>query len=201
MFNCTCLTCMQKFDRLSKCDKSDKFTVCDTFGKSDSCQLDKSDKLNTCDSLFKSTVAYTTTSTVPQNILNTPNPYPYARIVNWNLMPTKSIGCITFNATNGEFTIPESGFYSISVYIIWAISTGFKELYINKIPCGTNTANILAADSRQSSSDRPTLVTLSVDAHVCRGDRIMVSAWQNSGGTVQIFPVGFTGNISIVFLN
>ena len=158
----------------------------------------KSDK-NTCDK-----VALITTPTGPQRIQNDPEPFPFARIVVWNHIAEYSVGCITYNATNGEFTIPKTGIYSISVYVTWELTPTNtpRELFIYRVPCGTSTINVLAADTRNVVASLSTSITLTTNALLCKGDRIFIGAWQESGGPIHIFPVGQRDNrLSIVLIN
>ena len=159
---------------------------------------------NPCQPICDTRVALITTPTGPQTIQNNPTPFPFARVINWNLSPQNSVGCITFNAVTGEFTVPKTGYYAISVYITWDInSAGNREIWINHVPCGSNTPTVLAADTRVAGQGVPTRVTLSTEAYLNAGDRIFVSVFQDSGAPngLQIFPAFQQGNkISIILL-
>ena len=158
---------------------------------------------NPCQPVCDTRVALITTSAGPQVIQNDPQPFPYARVINWNQIPDNSVGGIAYNAVTGEFTVPKTGYYSLSSYITWEPNDiGNREMWINQIPSGSNTVRTLAADSRKSTIGIPTRVTLSTEAFLNAGDRVFVSVWQNSGVPLQIFFLSPQGNkFSIILLD
>ena len=145
--------------------------------------------------------ALVTSINTPQQIQDQQNPLLYTRVINWNLIADIRIGNITYNAVNGEFSVPKSGFYALSAFITWDTNGfGSREISFYKVS-GLSTASILAADTRLANTALPTSTTLSTEVWLTACDRIFLSVWQNSESILPISSLGSGNKISIIQLN
>jgi hypothetical protein len=99
-----------------------------------------------------------------------------------------------FDATTPTFvTIPETGWYQITLHIAWDINgTNLRETLIEKalsVPFGN-----ISFDSRLAVTGASTNVELAPREYLERGDTLFVTLWQNSGGALNINVNGPRGS-------
>ncbi len=99
--------------------------------------------------------------------------------------PSTNCGGITVNPSNGQFTIPCAGRYTLSIFVGFsANAVGTREVYIYRIDASTGVISLLVSDSRNATSVGPTNVTISTSVDLNANDRIFFAVTQNSGSTL-----------------
>jgi hypothetical protein len=92
-------------------------------------------------------------------------------IIGFTATPTVNIGGISYNNTNGQFTMPITANYLISAYIgITANAIGTREVYIYKVDGNTGVISLVVSDSRNATATGVTYVTLTTNVYLNVGD-------------------------------
>ena len=112
-------------------------------------------------------------------------------ILGYSPVPSTSIGGITLNATNGQFTVPIVGRYIITAFIGFVetpttIIGGTRQLYIYKVDGTTGALTLLAEDSRNAVTTGNTYISIATTADLNAGDRIFVAATQNNTAAIPV---------------
>jgi hypothetical protein len=78
--------------------------------------------------------------------------------------------------------VPIPGLYQVSVNISRSVAGGYFEMWLSKTFNGTNNVVAYGVQSQYQTYFVTTSVTMQMEA----GERLYVTAWQNSGGSAAI---------------
>lgn len=116
----------------------------------------------------------------------------YTTVLIWTGKPMINNGGIIYDPTKGEFEIPISGIYEISIFISWDMnSLGEREICIHRI--SKENDSVIASDTRNSLNVSIN-ITLSTQHYFLANDKIYVSVWQNSESDLILSPGYQNGN-------
>lgn len=167
-----------------------------------------------CDSVVALVTGIETSVVVPSG--NTPIPENTIILPNTTVVPANTVTVLsgytspaTTNmggilSTNGFFTIPVSGRYSISAFITFELvqssaSTDMRALYIYRVN-RAGLVTVIGVDSRFPVSGSTTSINVATLAELCAGDRIFLAVLQTSG-SVPISTVANGGRLAITKIN
>lgn len=171
----------------SSCDPCNSCNPCQTVGNP--CQT----VCNPCPNVTFIATAPTATTITPSPVLpaplpqippNTTNP-AVAGVIPLTGFTAISTNCggISFNTSNGQFTVPIAGRYDISGMVGFVESTnpptGLRSFSIYRIDASTGIISLLASDTRAPVANGNTYISLSTVADLRAGDRIFFTASQN----------------------
>lgn len=104
-----------------------------------------------------------------------------------NPIPTTSVGGITFNTTNGQFTVPLAGRYLVSASVVFSVNpTGTRQLYVYKITAASGIISLVSATGANAALSGPTYLNISTVAEMAANDRLFFAVTQDSGAALTI---------------
>lgn len=113
-------------------------------------------------------------------------------ILIWTGKPIINTGGILYDPIKGEFEIPISGIYEISIFISWDMNPlGEREICIHKI---SKEKDIIIASDTRNSLNISINITLSTQHYFLENDKVYVSVWQNSDSDIILSPGYQNGN-------